>query len=82
MKLLISLLCVLVFMSNVYAWSESDGANAPALPEEATAQVKELDVKVRYFKAIGFHTQSKEARDEIAAIYETHGVPLPDEYKE
>ena len=50
--------------------------------EEAMAQVKELDVKVRYFKAIGFHKQSKEKRDEIAAIYEQYGVPLPDEYKE
>jgi hypothetical protein len=46
------------------------------------AQVKDLDVKVRYFKAIGFHKQSKEKRDEIAAIYEQYGVPLPDEYKE
>ena len=40
------------------------------------------DVKVRDFKAIGFHKQSKEKRDEIAAIYEQYGVPLPDEYKE
>ncbi len=57
-------------------------ANESALPDEALAQVNELKVKFRYFKAIGFHTQSKEKRDEIAAIYDEHGVPLPDEYKE
>ena len=57
-------------------------ANASALPEEAMAEVNELNVKFRYFKAIGFHKQSKEKRDEIAAIYEKYGVPLPDEYKE
>jgi len=79
MKKLISILCVLAFVSSVYAENQSD---APVLPEEAMAQVKELDVKVRYFKAIGFHKQSKEKRDEIAAIYEQYGVPLPDEYKE
>lgn len=79
MKKLISILCVLAFVSSVYAENESD---APALPDDAMAQVKELDVKVRYFKAIGFHKQSKEKRDEIAAIYEQYGVPLPDEYKE
>lgn len=81
MKKLISLLCVLVFVSHVYAENDGGAATA-ALPEEAMAQVKELDVKVRYFKAIGFHKQSKEKRDEIAAIYEQYGVPLPDEYKE
>lgn len=80
MKKLISLLCVLVFVSHVYAENDGGAATA-ALPEEVMAQVKELDVKVRYFKAIGFHKQSKEKRDEIAAIYEQHGVPLPDEYK-
>jgi hypothetical protein len=78
MKKWISILCALAFASSVYAENES----APALPEEAMAQVKELDVKVRYFKAIGFHKQSKEKRDEIAVIYEQYGVPLPDEYKE
>jgi hypothetical protein len=82
MKKLIFLLCVFAFISQVYAENESGATDAPALPEEAMAQVKELDVKVRYFKAIGFHTQSKEKRDEIEAIYEEYGVPLPDEYKE
>jgi hypothetical protein len=76
MKKLISLLCVFAFVVNAYA------GEATQLPEDAMAQVKELDVEVRYFKAIGFHKQSKEKRDEIAAIYKKHGVPLPDEYKE
>ena len=59
---------------------ESTG-NASGLPEEALAQVNDLKVKMRYFKAIGFHTQSNEKRDEIETIYKQHGVPLPDEYK-
>jgi hypothetical protein len=50
-------------------------------PEEALAQVKELEVEMRYFKAIGFHAQSKQKRDEIEAIYKEHGLPLPDEYQ-
>jgi len=82
MRKLISLLCVFAFVSQVYAEQASSPDDAPVLPKEAAAQVKELDVKVRYFKAIGFHKQSKEKRDEIAAIYEQYGVPLPDEYKE
>ena len=53
-----------------------------ALPQEAMAQVNELNTKMRYFKAIGFHKQSKQKRDEIAAIYQEYNVPLPDEYKE
>ena len=57
-------------------------AKASDLPEEALAQVKELTVKMRYFKAIGFHAQSQQKRDEIAAIYNEHGVPLPDEYQQ
>ncbi len=65
----------------------ADGADAatasvPGLPEEALAQVNDLNVKLRFFKAIGFHTHSKEKRDEIEAIYDEYGVPLPDEYKE
>lgn len=55
---------------------------ASDLPDEALVQVNELNVKMRYFKAIGFHAQSKQKRDEIAAIYNEHGVPLPDEYKQ
>jgi hypothetical protein len=35
---------------------------------------------MRYFKAIGFHEQSGEARDQIVEIYAEHGVPVPDEY--
>lgn len=52
------------------------------LPDEAIARVNELNTKMRYFKAIGFHKQSEEKRDEIAAIYQEYNVPLPDEYKE
>ena len=57
-------------------------ANESALPAEALAQVNELKSQMRYFKAIGFHKQSKEKRDEIAAIYATHGLALPDEYND
>ena len=53
-----------------------------ALPDDAMAQVNELKAKMRYFTAIGFHKQSKEQRDAIAAIYAEYGVPLPDEYKD
>jgi hypothetical protein len=55
---------------------------AASLPKEAQDQVDELKVKMRYFKAIGFHKQSGEARDQIVEIYEHNGVPVPDEYKE
>ena len=62
--------------------ANSSTANGPGLPEEALAQVNELNVKLRYFKAIGFHKQSNEKREEIEAIYDEYGVPLPDEFKE
>ena len=62
--------------------ADASTANAPGLPEEALAQVHELNVRLRYFKAIGFHKQSNQKRDEIEAIYDEYGVPLPDEYKE
>ncbi len=52
------------------------------LPEDALAEVNELKAKMRYFTAIGFHKQSQEQREAIAAIYREYGVPLPDEYKE
>jgi hypothetical protein len=62
--------------------ADKSTGNASGLPEEALAQVNDLNAKMRYFKAIGFHTHSKEKRDEIEAIYDEYGVPLPDEYKE
>ena len=71
------ILCALAFGS-LAAGPDSD---APVLPADAAAQVNELKSKMRYFKAIGFHKQSKEKRDEIIAIYDQHGVPVPDEYK-
>lgn len=55
---------------------------ASSLPKEAQEQVNELAVKMRYFKAIGFHKQSGAARDQIVEIYEQNGLPVPDEYKE
>lgn len=60
----------------------SSAMGAAELPGDALAEVNELKVKMRYFKAIGFHAQSKEQRDAIAAIYAKHGVPLPDEFKD
>jgi hypothetical protein len=56
--------------------------SSASLPDNAMAQVNELKAKMRYFTAFGFHKQSKEQRDAIAAIYQEHGVPLPDEYKD
>lgn len=57
-------------------------ANAPSdLPDKALAHVNELKVKMRYFKAIGFHSHSEQQREEIEAIYSEYGVALPDEYK-
>ena len=57
-------------------------ASGGSLPEEAAARVYDLNVEARFFTAIGFHVQSRERRDEIARIYDEHGVPVPDEYKE
>jgi len=67
--------------SNAAQCSDAKTAGSTSLPKEAQAEVDELKVKMRYFKAIGFHSQSGEARDKIAAIYEQYGVPLPDEFK-
>lgn len=61
---------------------KTSATGAAELPGDALAEVNELKVKMRYFKAIGFHAQSKEQRDAIAAIYREHGVPLPDEFKD
>jgi hypothetical protein len=52
------------------------------LPADAMVQVNDLKAQMRYFTAIGFHKQSKEKRDEIAAIYAQHGVLLPDEFRQ
>jgi hypothetical protein len=60
----------------------ASAASTSGLPEDALAQVNELKVKMRYFKAIGFHQKSEQKREEIEAIYAGHGVPLPDEYKQ
>ncbi|UCH49961.1 MAG: hypothetical protein JSU95_09515 [Betaproteobacteria bacterium] len=96
-KLLLILSAILLCFSGVAAGEcrDADGnvinqtqcpsdpaTGATELPEDALAQVKELKAKMRYFTAIGFHKQSKEQRDAIAAIYAEYGVPLPDEYKE
>ena len=62
--------------------ADAPNVNGPGLPEDALAQVNDLNVKLRYFKAIGFHEKSNQKRDEIEAIYDKYGVPLPDEYKE
>ena len=62
--------------------SSAAEANASALPEDVLAVLTDLDAKMRFFTAVGFHDKSKEMRDEITAIYADHGVPLPDKYKE
>ena len=62
--------------------SDAKTGSSASLPKDAQAEVDELKVKMRYFKAIGFHDKSGEARDKIVAIYEQYGVPLPDEYKD
>lgn len=73
----------IVAISLLFAFGSYAAEPTPAgtLPADAIAQVNELKSKMRYFKAIGFHKQSKEKRDEIVAIYEKHGVLVPDEYK-
>ena len=66
---------------NTTQQSECDKAEATAsLPEDALAEVKELDVKMRFFMSIGMHKRSRERRDAIIAIYEKHGVETPDVY--
>ena len=70
---------------NVVETAQADSSSASGaaeLPGDVLAEVNELKVKMRYFKAIGFHAKSKEQRDAIAAIYREHGVPLPDEFKD
>ena len=62
--------------------SSAAEANASALPEDVLAVLTDLDAKMRFFTAVGFHDKSKEMRDEITVIYADHGVPLPDKYKE
>lgn len=51
------------------------------LPAEALATVHDLDVKLRYFKAIGFLNKSDAQRESIVAIYEEHGLAVPQKYK-
>jgi hypothetical protein len=62
----------------------SNGATSTGsgLPEDALAEVKELDARMRFFTSIGFHKQSKERRDAIVAIYREHGVPVPEQYRD
>jgi len=62
--------------------SSASAANASALPEDVLAVLTDLDAKMRFFTAVGFHGKSKEKRDEITAIYADHGMALPDKYKE
>ena len=62
--------------------SSASAADASALPEDVLAVVTDLDAKMRFFTAVGFHDKSKEKRDEITAIYADHGVALPEKYKE
>ena len=81
MKTLTMLLCVVILSASAFAGEENGTPEAGVLPPEVMAQVKELNVQARYFTAIGFHKQSKAKRDEIAAIYDEYGIPVPDEYK-
>ena len=62
--------------------TSASAANTSALPEDVMAVVTDLDAKMRFFTAVGFHDRSKEKRDEITAIYADHGVALPEKYKE
>ena len=62
--------------------ASNSSAGAGGLPEEAAARVYDLNVEARFFTATGFNKQSKERRDEIVRIYDEHGVPVPDKYKE
>ena len=69
---------------NAVDQAECSNAVAPSadrLPQDAAARVYDLNAEARFFTAIGFHKQSRERRDEIARIYNEHGVPVPDEYK-
>lgn len=72
------------------AASGSECAETPArssttatntLSEKAQADVDKLRVSMRYLMSIGMQAKSRRKRDDIAAIYESHGVPLPDEYR-
>lgn len=67
------------------ASTQSDAVSAnnamPKLPPEAVATVNELDVKLRYFRAIGFLDKSDEQRRSIVAIYEQYKLPVPAQYQ-
>lgn len=60
---------------------QNDAATQDELPAEALATVNDLDVKLRYFKAIGFLDKSDAQRESIVAIYQEHGLAVPDKYK-
>jgi len=62
--------------------ANSGSSTGSGLPEDALAEVKELDARMRFFTSIGFHKQSKERRDAIVAIYKEHGVPVPEKYRD
>ncbi|MEM7251587.1 MAG: hypothetical protein AAF493_09215 [Pseudomonadota bacterium] len=47
------------------------------LPADAKAEVKELEVHMRFFIATGFHKNAEENRVKIVKIYEKHGVSVP-----
>ena len=96
MKTSLSIVLMLVVMSVAYAAGDcnSTAGNTTeqskcdkvesvvsGLPEDALAEVKELDVKMRFFMSIGMQKRSRERRDAIMAIYEKHGVEVPDKYQ-
>lgn len=64
------------------ATNDATATTTPSLPAEAVAEVKDLNARMRYYMAIGFHKHSKQKRNEIVAIYEKHEVPLPAEFQE
>ena len=57
---------------------QTNCAKSQQLPESALAEVEKLRVEMRFMTSIGFAKKAKEKKDAIMAIYQAHGVTMPE----
>jgi hypothetical protein len=57
-----------------------DTAGSETLPETAVAKIEKLKVDLRYMRATGHPVEAQKRKDAIAAIYQEHNMPLPEEF--
>lgn len=60
------------------ALTEADKVESQQLPADALAEVEKLRIEMRFFTSIGLATTAKEKKDAITAIYQNHGVAIPE----